>query len=74
MTSPGDPAVPFAFVALPAERSLTKPRTSGLTMMMDWGLPIGQQRDWLELQSKYVDLAKFVVGTSRLYDADYLKQ
>lgn len=72
MTRPGDPAVPFAFVALPAERSLTKPRTSGLTMVMDWGLPIGQQRDWLELQSRYVDLAKFVVGTSRLYDTDYL--
>ncbi len=67
-------AEPFAFVALPAERSLTKPRTHGLTMMMDWGLPLGQQRDWLELQSKYVDLAKFVVGTSRLYDADYLKR
>jgi len=74
MTSSTDPAAPFAFVPLPAERSLTKPRTGGLTMMMDWGLPLGQQRDWLELQSKYVDLAKFVVGTSRLYDADYLRR
>ena len=74
MTSAADLTVPFGFVPLPAERSSTKPRTGGLTMMMDWGLPLGQQRDWLELQSKYVDLAKFVVGTSRLYDADYLKK
>lgn len=65
---------PFAFVSLPAARSLTKPRTSGLTMMMDWGLPLGQQRDWLELQADYVDLAKFVVGTARLYETDYLKR
>ena len=74
MTSASDTVAPFAFVPLPAERSLTKPRTSGLTMMMDWGLPLAQQRDWLELQAKYVDLAKFVVGTSRLYDADYLRR
>ena len=72
MTRPLDPATPFAFVALPAERSLTKPRLAGLTMMMDWGLPLGQQRDWLDLQSQYVDLAKFVVGTTRHYDTDYL--
>ena len=74
MTNSTDAAAPFAFVPLPVGRSLTKPRTGGLTMMMDWGLPLGLQRDWLELQAKYVDLAKFVVGTSRLYDADYLKR
>ena len=74
MTSSTDPSEPFGFVPLPSERSLTKPRAEGLTMMMDWGLPLGAQRDWLELQSKYVDLAKFVVGTSRLYDTDYLKR
>ena len=42
--------------------------------MMDWGLPLGQQRDWLELQSRYVDLAKLVVGTARLYQEPYLRQ
>lgn len=63
---------PFAFVALPAERSRFKPRTRGLTMMMDWGLPVGQLRDRLELVAPYVDLAKFVVGTARLYSHDIL--
>ncbi len=65
---------PFALVPLPPMRSRSKPRTTGLTMMMDWGLPIGQQRDWLGLLGPHVDLAKFVVGTARLYDEPYLEE
>lgn len=65
---------PFQQIPLPAQRSQHKPRTQGLTMMMDWGLPLGQQRDWLELQSAYVDLAKLVVGTARLYPERYLRE
>lgn len=63
---------PFAMVPLPDGRSTKKPRRKGLTMMMDWGLPLGQQRDWLDLVAPYVDLAKFVVGTARLYREDML--
>lgn len=63
---------PFAMVPLPAGRSTVKPRRKGLTMMMDWGLPLNSQRDWLDLVAPYVDLAKFVVGTARLYEEDYL--
>ena len=29
---------PFDFVELPADRSTSKPRANGLTMMIDWGL------------------------------------
>ena len=65
---------PFEQVPLPAARSTDKPRACGLTMMMDWGLPLGLQRDWLELQARYVDLAKLVVGTARLYDAEVLER
>jgi len=65
---------PFAQVPLPAQRSVEKPRTRGLTMMMDWGLPLGMQRDWLELQARYVDLAKLVVGTARLYEETVLER
>lgn len=65
---------PFAMVPLTSVRSRSKPRKIGLTMMMDWGLPLGQQRDWLELLAPSVDLAKFVVGTSRLYEEEYLLQ
>jgi len=63
---------PFSLVQLPADRSAGKPRKSGLTMMMDWGLPLGVQRDWLDLIAPFVDLAKFVAGTARLYEGDYL--
>jgi len=64
---------PFEQIPLPAARSTVKPRRSGLTMMMDWGLPLGQQRDWLGLQGRFVDLAKLVVGTARLYEERYLR-
>ena len=67
-------ATPFSQVPLPAERSTTKPRRKGLTMMMDWGLPLGQQGDWLDLLAPVVDLAKLVVGTARLYEEDYLRR
>ena len=65
---------PFSMIPLPAERSSEKPRQRGLTMMMDWGLPLGIQREWLELQAQYVDLAKIVVGTARLYEEAYLRR
>lgn len=65
---------PFAMVPLTSARSREKPRKRGLTMMMDWGLPLGQQGDWLDLLAPSVDLAKFVVGTSRLYEEEYLKR
>jgi phosphosulfolactate synthase len=65
--------VPFANVPLPASRS-TKPRKRGLTMMMDWGLAYRRAEDYMEVLAPYVDLVKFVVGTSRLYPEDYLKR
>jgi phosphosulfolactate synthase len=68
-----DMATPFAMIPVP-ERSSDKPRTRGLTMMMDWGLPLGMQRDWLQMIHPYVDLAKLVVGTAKLYEEDYLRE
>lgn len=62
---------PFAMVPLPAERG-KKPRTTGLTMMMDWGLAYRRVQDYLELLEPYVDLVKIVVGTARLYPEGYL--
>lgn len=62
---------PFASVPLPAERQ-SKPRTAGLTMMMDWGLGKNRVADHLDLVAPYVDLVKIVVGTARLYSRAYL--
>ena len=40
--------------------------------MMDWGLPMNRVADYMDLLAPYVDLAKIVVGTARLYPEDYL--
>ena len=65
---------PFAFVDLPAGRSTTKPRSSGLTMMIDWGLGLRRLEDTLEIAGDYVDLGKIAVGTPRLYDETLLRR
>lgn len=57
----------FAFVDLPPSRSSVKPRLRGLTMMIDQGLGVAQQRDLVATAGAYIDLAKFKTGTARLY-------
>ena len=64
----------FSMIPLPPDRSTAKPRTRGRTMMMDWGIPLREQEDLLGLIAPYVDIAKFVVGTARLYEEDYLRK
>ncbi len=63
---------PFALVDLPAARSRNKPRRQGFTMMIDWGIPLGRQRDILEFGARFVDFAKIAVGTSRFYEESVL--
>jgi len=68
------PKFPFEMVPLPEERSTTKPRTTGLTMMVDFGLPVGKLEDLLVLVGPHVDLIKIAVGSARLYRETYLGQ
>ena len=63
----------FDFITPPPERSLVKPRKSGLTMMIDQGLGVAFQRDLLETAGDYIDFAKFKTGTSRLYSEANLR-
>ncbi len=65
---------PFSFFPLPSDRSTVKPRQRGLTMVMDCGIPLGAQEDWLELNAPFVDLMKLIIGTARLYDESYLRK
>jgi phosphosulfolactate synthase len=67
-------SAPFAFVELPPGRSLDKPRRTGLTMMVDFGLPYGHAADVVAMAGPWIDLAKIAVGTSRLYDTRYLRR
>jgi phosphosulfolactate synthase len=50
-----------------------KPRQAGITMLIDWGLGLAAQADWLEIGAEYIDLAKIAVGVSRLLPADLLR-
>jgi phosphosulfolactate synthase len=70
MTTP----VELAFEGIPIPARGEKPRRKGLTMMIDWGMPLGLQRDCLAAHGRYVDEAKIAAGIPRIMAADYLRQ
>ncbi len=39
-----------------------KPRTLGLTMMIDWGMPPSQQKDVIASSGLYIDKARIATG------------
>jgi phosphosulfolactate synthase len=51
----------FTFMDVPKR---SKPRQSGLTMLVDLFIPLGQQRDFLTVYAPFVDIAKIAVGIS----------
>ncbi|MEM7118108.1 MAG: phosphosulfolactate synthase [Chloroflexota bacterium] len=50
----------FSKIELPSRTK--KPRSIGVTMMIDWGIPLNHQLDVLEISSDYIDMAK-IAGT-----------
>jgi phosphosulfolactate synthase len=65
-------AIPFGFVPIDPRRSPKKPRRSGLSMVIDDGLPLPYMQGALELAAPYIDLIKIKTGTARLYPRDQL--
>lgn len=57
----------FAFVPIDPRRSTKKPRRTGLSMVIDDGLPLPYVRGVLDLAAPYIDLMKIKTGTARLY-------
>ena len=51
-------------IALTLPERAVKPRTSGLTMVIDGGIPLGLFSDLVELGAEYIDFVKFGWGTS----------
>ncbi|WP_066638842.1 phosphosulfolactate synthase [Desulfolucanica intricata] len=51
-----------------------KPRTKGLTMIIDNGLGLGETRDLLSLVGDYIDFIKLGFGTSALYAQELLEE
>ncbi len=60
----------FQFIA--PER-LQKPRSIGLTMMLDKGMGIKMAEDLMEISGEYVDFLKFGWGTIALHQRDLIK-
>lgn len=64
----------FAFTNIPFPDRPVKPRPSGMTMMIDWGLPLGLQQDLLKSQGHLIDEAKFAASLCRVMPKDILIQ
>ena len=48
----------FEFEKLPVPSGLGKPRSVGVTMMIDWGMGLGRQADTLDSSGLYIDVVK----------------
>ncbi len=66
--------VPFQFIELPPERSQEKPRTTGLTMAIDWGVDLMRVDGMMKLVGPYLDIIKIPIATSRLYSSEMLAE
>ena len=66
--------VPFGFVPVDGRRSLGKPRRTGLSMVIDDGLPFDYVADVLRTSAAYIDLMKIKTGTARLYPRELVRK
>jgi phosphosulfolactate synthase len=62
----------FECVAIPPFPS--KPRDTGLTMVLEYGLGIPYQQGFIESAGRFVDMVKFATGVSRVLPRDVLKR
>lgn len=51
-----------------------KPRTSGITMLIDKGLSVQQTQDLLEANADFIDFIKLAFGTTAIYPPQVLAQ
>ena len=64
----------LAFSSIPVNGIVPKPRTGGLSMMQDLGIPLTVQQDFLVMAGDYLDYAKIAVGISRVLTEHYLRE
>lgn len=64
----------FDILEVPHADREVKPRTRGLTMVIDKGIGLTETRDLLELASDYIDQIKLTFGTSAFYSTRLLRQ
>jgi len=74
--SPNPPSSPKAWdgvIRMPVGGRMMKPRSSGLTMVIDKSVGPRQLEDLLELAADYIDVIKLTFGTSAFYSDRLLK-
>jgi phosphosulfolactate synthase len=59
---------------MPVSDRSSKPRETGLTMILDKGLGLNATKDLVEMAMDYVDIVKFSFGTSAFYDEEVMKK
>jgi len=62
------------FTGLDGNPRSEKPRDSGLTMVVDWGLGPNAEEDLILTAGSYFDFAKVAVGISRLLSSEVLEK
>ena len=61
-------------IEMPVTDRSTKPRTTGLTMVIDKGMGIHRLEDLIRSASDYIDIVKLTFGTSAFYDRELLNE
>ena len=62
----------FGFEKLPVPSRPGKPRSVGVTMMIDWGMGLGRQADTLESAGLYIDVVKIAATIPRIMPREVL--
>ncbi len=61
-------------IVSPVEGRSVKPRSTGLTMVIDKGLGMNQVEDMMTTAGDYIDIIKLTFGTSAFYDFKLLQE
>lgn len=61
-------------IEMPVSGRSSKPRTTGLTMVIDKGLGMNQAHDLAKTSGEYIDIIKLTFGTSAFYDTEFLME
>jgi phosphosulfolactate synthase len=59
---------------MPVGGRSSKPRTTGLTMVIDKGIGMNQANDLVQTSGEYIDIVKLTFGTSAFYDREFLTE
>ncbi len=62
-----------AFPQFPVPERQSKPRSRGLSMMIDWGMGLARQQDTVDSAGAYIDVAKVAAGIARLLPEPVLR-